>query len=224
MVSSRILARLGHLCIRSSKKLYCSPHQQRVRRWFEDRGDKTFRLNYDLGENSLVFDLGGYEGQWASDVFSMYCCTVHIFEPVIEFADKIEQRFSRNARIFVHRFGLSNENRALPVSVNRDSSSLYRPGNDVRDARLVKAVDFMEENHIYKIDLMKINIEGGEYDLLNHLIDTGFMKNIMNVQVQFHDLVPDAERRMLAIQKSLANTHALTYQYLFVWENWRLKA
>ena len=45
----------------------------RAAQWFKDNGDKTHRLNYNLNEKSIVFDLGGYEGQWASDIFSKYC-------------------------------------------------------------------------------------------------------------------------------------------------------
>ena len=76
----------------------------------------------------------------------------------------------------------------------------------------------MNENQIGPIDLMKINIEGGEYDLLDHLIDTGFVKNIRNIQVQFHDFVPDAVKRMSSIHGKLMRPHETTYQYLFVWK------
>ena len=81
----------------------------------------------------------------------------------------------------------------------------------------------MRQNKIERIDLMKMNIEGGEYDLLDHLIETGFIRNIENIQVQFHDFVPEAKQRMMKIQKELSKTHRLTYQYIFVWENWRRK-
>ena len=46
---------------------------------------------------------------------------------------------------------------------------------------------------------------------------------IANIQVQFHDFVLDAESRMKSIQADLRKTHELTYQYDFVWENWKLK-
>ena len=70
---------------------------------------------------------------------------------------------------------------------------------------------------------MKINIEGGEYDLLEHLIETGFVKNIFDLQIQFHDFIPNARGRMENIQKKLKKTHKLSYQYEFVWESWKLK-
>ncbi|MCJ7575557.1 MAG: FkbM family methyltransferase [Dehalococcoidia bacterium] len=220
---SDVLANAGaaYRCV--SKRIHQSPQENRLIRWFRDNGDKTLRLNYDLDGNSLVFDMGGYEGQWASDIFSKYCCTIHVFEPVIEFADKIEKRFSRNRKIFVHKFGLSNGSKKAAIALAQDGSSLFRQGKQTREISLVRAVDFLRENNIQNIELMKINIEGGEYDLLDHLIDTGFVRHIKNIQVQFHDFVPNAELRMTGIQQRLQETHALTYQYSFVWENWRLK-
>ena len=33
----------------------------------------------DLNEKSVVFDIGGYNGQWTSEIFSKYCCAFSIF-------------------------------------------------------------------------------------------------------------------------------------------------
>ena len=73
-----------------------------------------------------------------------------------------------------------------------------------------------------QIDLMKINIEGGEYELLEEILSSGWVHNIKNLQIQFHDFFPEAKGRMEAIQEKLSFTHELTYQYPFVWENWQL--
>lgn len=227
MILPKLLAgaihRLGTYCHHLAGKIYRSPQQRMVDQWSEDRGDETLRLNYDLDENSIVFDLGGYEGQWASDIFSRYCSTIHIFEPVADFAKRAEQRFRGNKKIFVHDFGLAEANRSVDISVNGTDSSLYKKGTELVPGRFVEAIEFMQNNNIKKIDLMKINIEGGEYDLLEHLIETGFVLNIGDIQIQFHNFVPKAQQRMAMIQKNLQKTHSLTYQYLFVWENWRLK-
>ena len=150
----------------------------------------------------------------------MYCCSIHVFEPVEEFADKIIKRFSKNKKIIVHKFGLSNKNKKDKIFLDDDASSIFKKKGESRDIVLVRAVDFMRENDIQSIDLIKINIEGGEYDLLEHLIDEGFVRNIKNIQAQFHDFVPNAEQRMVGIQQKLARTHSLSYQYPFVWENW----
>ena len=59
--------------------------------------------------------------------------------------------------------------------------------------------------------------------MLEHLIESGWILKIRDLQVQFHDFVPDAEKRMTAIQDQMRKTHELTYQFPFIWENWRRK-
>ena len=228
---SKLLNRIANLIYKISKKLSSSssivplPSVQSIRviPWFKDNGDKTHRLNYDLGENSLVFDLGGYEGQWASDIFGKYACFVHVFEPFAEYAQNIERRFEKNFKVKVYHFGLASRNSSETLYISADSSSVFSKGEKKAVIHLVRVVDFIKEHRVDKIDLMKINIEGGEYDLLEHLLETGFVNKINNIQVQFHDFVPNAENRMKAIQNDLNKTHYLTYQYEFVWENWKRK-
>lgn len=215
--------KIGTMFLSCGRMIYQSEQEKRVIPWFKDDGDRTLRLDYDLSEDSIVFDLGGYKGDWTSDIFSKYCCFIHIFEPVKEFSKNIEQRFYKNKKIIVHSYGLSNKNETVKITLDKDGSSIFKSGKDSEDIVLVKAIDFMQKNNIQKIDLMKINIEGGEYYLLEHLIETGFINNIKDIQVQFHDIFSDAEQRMLKIQKDLEKTHFLTYQYPFVWENWRKK-
>jgi hypothetical protein len=70
---------------------------------------------------------------------------------------------------------------------------------------------------------MKINIEGGEYDLLNKIIDSGLIKNISIIHVQFHHFIPNAEIELKKIYTKLSLTHKPLYRYHFVWETWELK-
>ncbi len=203
---------------------WTSPAEVRVSKWRAAQGDATLRLDYDLSDRSTVFDLGGYQGQWASDIHAMYGCQVYVFEPVPAFAGRIARRFRRNARIRVFDFGLAARSETVRLGLAQDATSSYRPGAETVEARLVSISEFLRSEGVESIDLMKINIEGGEYDLLEHMLDEGLTARIANIQVQFHDFVPDAEARMRAIQRRLAASHAPTYQFPFVWENWRRRA
>ena len=203
-------------------KLFPSVQAKRVKPWFKVNGDKTLRLNYDLNEKSIVFDLGGYEGQWASDIFSKYLPTIYVFEPFIPYANEIVKRFQKNTKVKVFSFGLGDDNKDLTIYEDADGTSTFRGSGPSHTMAIKKASAFLIENGIQRIDLMKINIEGGEYELLEELINSGFVKNIHNIQIQFHDFVPQAKDRMNAIQKKLAQTHHTTYQFEFVWENWTL--
>lgn len=204
-------------------KLNLTKQSRRCRPWFAVDGDNTLRLEYPLKENSIVFDLGGYKGQWTSDIFSKYCCNIYVFEPVTAYYKAIKKRFQHNKKIRVFPFGLAEENKKVILGVDENSSSMFK-GNCVREvATLHNFKDFLSAHQISNIDLIKINIEGAEYDLLDSIINEGLQFCITDIQVQFHDFVPDAEKRMKGIQKILEETHEMTWQYPFVWENWRIR-
>ena len=189
-------------------------------RWQEVKGDKTLRLQYELDCHSLVLDVGGYEGQWASDIFSRYLCRIHIFEPVPDFADAIACRFAANSAIRLHRAALGAAPGAAKLSVNGDGSSFHLQADDGVLVRVTTLEDFMVTEGIYEITLMKINIEGAEYDLLDHLVASDQVRRFGNLQIQFHDFVSNAESRKQAIQLRLRETHSLVYEYPFIWEGW----
>lgn len=209
---------------KSAKVTNTTIQTARCAKWFEDKGDETLRLNYPLNENSVVFDIGGYKGEFARDIHCKYNSTIFVFEPVPEFYKQIADRFVNNLKVKVFNFGLGNSNYKAQINLEDNSSSLYKKGNNSIEIEIRSFNDFVNEQHISKIDLAKLNIEGSEYDLLESIIEAGNIQKIHNIQVQFHDfIIENALERMRSIQNKLSQTHELTYQYEFVWENWRLK-
>jgi FkbM family methyltransferase len=216
------LRKLARYVEKAGHRLAEGEQGRRVRPWFAADGDATLRVEYDLGPDSVVVDVGGYRGQWASDIVARYLCTVHVFEPVPAYAEQIQQRFRLNDRVVVHAAALGSENGSLRLALEADRSSAHLSGRDATDVPVRAAVEVFEELGLAHIDLMKVNVEGGEFELLPHLIKTGWISRVRDLQVQFHDFVPDAHARMRHIQQELSRTHRATYSFPFVWENWRL--
>jgi len=194
-----------------------------IKRWFDDNGDKIHRLNYEsLNSDSIVFDLGGYKGDFACNIFSKYMSNIYVFEPVKYFINDLQDRFAKNHKVKIFPFGLGAKNESLLISVNNDSSSIFRnDSNDKENIEILCFQDFLIQNNINNIDLIKINIEGGEYELLEHIIQTDLISSIDNLQIQFHSFIPNANILRENIQKKLSETHHPTYNYDFVWENWK---
>ena len=198
--------------------------EKRSTQWKLDDGDNTLRLFYDLSPESIVVDVGGYKGHWASEIYSIHQSNIYIFEPVKEFYKLIEKKFSKNPKIKVYNCGFSDKNKYEEIQISGNSSSIYSDNNSQKEKiQLIRFVDFIRENEIEGIELLKINIEGEEYNLLDDILNENIQGKIKNFQVQFHDFIPNAEKRMKNIQNRLSITHKLTYQYPFVWENWQLK-
>jgi FkbM family methyltransferase len=203
------------------RKIYLTEHEKVLTQWWRDLGDQTLRLDYDLDKNSFVMDIGGHAGQWASDIFSRYCCRVAIFEPVGSFADNIRARFKRNDRIFIYQYGLGGHSRIEAISVCGAGSSVFKQTEQSEQIKILDIAEWFADEGITSVQLLKINIEGGEYELLERLIDTGLINSVENIQVQFHKISGNSSGRMKDIQDSLKKTHSPTYQYRFVWENWK---
>ncbi len=196
------------------------------RKWVKDKADHLI-LDYNLSENSIVFDLGGYQGNWTNDIYNKYRCNIIVFEPVLSFYKNIKKRFEFNDKIKIYNCGLSNTNKNTKIFLNKDASTVFDEGKQGKNLgfeiiTLVDIIDVIKKHNIQKIDLMKINIEGGEYEVLPRLIDSDYVKLCKNLQIQFHRFVKNAESMRNDIRLALTRTHHLTYDYPWIYENWEL--
>lgn len=191
-------------------------------RWFRDGGDSQFRYNYNLNENSLVLDVGGYEGNFASTIFEKYKCNVWVFEPLRGYFENLEKKFEHNPKIKLFNFGLSNKNKKLKIFESDDATSLFIESENFEEIEVKSINDFILENKLEKIDLLKLNIEGAEFDVLNDLIANKKLRIINNLQVQFHSFIENAIEKRNIIRNELIKEHNETFCYEFVWENWEL--
>jgi FkbM family methyltransferase len=195
-------------------------------RWFRDKGDETLRLTYPLNRESLVFDLGGYHGDFAAAVHERYGCKVYIFEPVPSFYQKCVDRFQGNDKIVCLNYGLASVNGWLNINLAENASSFSSPRMKgvVQRVELRSVVECIRELNIDKIDLMKINIEGGEFDILPAIIQSGDIVRVNYLQVQFHNFIDHAVELRTAIRVQLGHTHAVMWNYDFIWESWKMKS
>lgn len=192
-----------------------------IRAWFADRGDQTLRLQFsDLDAGSTVFDLGGYHGDWTAEIVARYGARTYVFEPIAQFHAQICERFAADGRVTPCQFGLGARDEQLSMELSADGTGAFVAGSASETVRIVEIGSFLAANGIAGIDLMKINIEGGEFELLEHLTTTGDIRRVRRLQVQFHDFVPDAVRRRARLVEALSRTHRQVWSYHFVWEEW----
>lgn len=193
------------------------------RKWIKDHKgkDETLRYSYSLNENSVVFDLGGYEGEFAQKMFDKYGCNIYVFEPVKEYYEIIEDRFKDISKIKAFHFGLSDKDEKSSITLSDNGTSVFLTEGEKEEISLKSTANFLNNHNIKKIDLLKINIEGGEFSVLPDLIKNNKIHNINNLQIQFHNFIPNAEKLRNDIRDELCKTHHLTYDYFFVWENWQ---
>jgi FkbM family methyltransferase len=197
--------------------------QQEFNRWIIDNGDNTLRLDYELKKDSVVIDAGAYLGDFAYNINHKYNSIVFALEPVEDFYLSMENRFSQNAKVIPLNYALTDKTAQFDISLDGDASSFT-----FENLKSIKVLgkdfkEFIEENNIDIIDLIKINIEGAEFDLLDRIIELNLLNKIKNLQIQFHRHIPDCINRRNKIIDSLSKTHACSWNYEWIWESWKLK-
>ncbi len=198
-------------------------HLLEAKRWFKDNGDETLRLEYELNESSIVFDVGGYKGDFTDKIFNKFQSYIYIFEPHPRFYKNLKIKYKNNPKIKVYNYGLSDNNSTISLNDLDDGSSFYKKSNKTYLCEMKEFNSIFKGLKIEKINLMKINIEGGEFSLMDNIIQNNLLNRVENYQIQFHNFVEEASRKRINIIKSLKNTHNLKWCYEFVWESWKIK-
>lgn len=181
-------------------------------RIWQDQRLEHLRYEYNLKPTSAVIDLGAYQGEWANEIHARYGCHVIVVEPT-EYIKDYKHGPIINKAAGTHYGKMSFGGRAY-------YSSIFEPGDHEYECFDVNnmLIDYPA------IDLLKANIEGCEYDVLQHIIGAGLHTRIKNIQVQFHQIagVP-YELWYKEIADKLNKTHSLTWQYPYCWESWSIK-
>ncbi|WP_158529660.1 FkbM family methyltransferase [Parvibium lacunae] len=219
----RVLTKIQNIF---KREILRDPFLLEIKKWFRVDGDKTYRMEYPLNNSSVILDIGGYVGDFAKEMYERYQSTVYIFEPMPHYYDHCVIRFRQIKNIICLNYGLSGANQICTFTDSADATSFYKKNINSREisATLRDVNEVFKELKLDKIDLLKINIEGGEYDVLPAIIESGYIKNIRFLQIQFHNFIDNAETKRTQIREKLSITHQESWNFPFVWESWELKA
>lgn len=159
---------------------------------------EPLRYDYDLTSDDHVMDIGSYMNEWGNEIKRLYGCKVEPFDALNNKAAWIKDGVLTFGGAYYY-------------------SSIYEPGTTTY--KCVDIAPYLSTD----VALVKINIEGAEYDLLDYILSKGLHKNIKYLQVQFHQVEGmDYLTRYEQIKNILQTTHKLQWRYPFVWESWEL--
>ena len=171
-----------------------------LKQW-QENDLEYLRYDYDLKQEDIVLDLGSYQREFADKIIKKFGCQVEYF-------DALDNRAA---------WTYDGE---LKMGGQFYYTSMYDNGElgEVKTYKCVDIARFIDR----KIALMKMNIEGGEYELLLYIISKALIDKIKNIQVQFHLIEGiDTDSLYNEIASLLGKTHFITWQYKFCWENWQ---
>lgn len=187
-------------------------------RWLEDRArDKCFQ--YPLNKDSLFVDFGMYDGKFANEYHQKFGCQILGFEPLPEFFNKAAAILSHQR---IHQVGVGIDNKTISVNNDNDGTSLLKENGSIQ-VEIRDVIELLKD--VEHIDLLKVNIEGFEYDVLDRMAEFGLLERADFILVQFHnfDTVPNVEERYINTRANLSKTHNCQWCYKYVWESWERK-
>lgn len=181
-------------------------------------------MKFNLSDNPIIFDLGGYMGEWTQIAKDYYPnAIVYVFEPVKKHYDIIYEKFKNDNNVKIFNFGLSDKNDKVKITLTGDSSSIHLIDDNSEEIELIDIRDFLLDNKIFKVDLIKINIEGEEYNLLEYLCSTPELNIFENYLVQFHKFIDNYEVRRSNILNIVRKYYDIIFNYEMVFEGWSIK-
>jgi FkbM family methyltransferase len=144
----------------------------------------SFTVQQELckGENiSTIFDLGANRGDISARYRNEFPgASIYAFEPFPGSFSQLKQRFINDSLMYCYQMAVGENKSNLPFYVNKnvDTNSLFKSAKiglssdssvaneSVIEVPCIKLDDFCVENNIAGIDILKMDIQGGEFNAL----------------------------------------------------------
>lgn len=201
--------------------------------FYRGGGNSQLYLDLPLCQDDLVLDAGGYKGEWTAGILTRYGCRSEIFEPVPAFAEHCRALYRHNSRVRVHQAALGGRSRTAHFNLDNNGTSEF--GGSSASERVLGQVHAVSDvlarlgdtgeirPGAGAIGVLKLNIEGGEYEVLESLLESGAMNRMRCLLVQFHRQPEGWEMRYKRTVHGLRETHEPVWCYPMVWEKWLLR-
>lgn len=164
--------------------------------YFIDRffGFRNYRghsfFDKSLNSTSKVLDLGGNIGEFSKSINSKYKCETFIIEASPYLFSQIDESPAMNK--YNYAVGGKNGSVTFYESTNIKDGNIIAPkSNSSGNTFEVECRDFstlVSELNLKEIDLLKIDIEGAEIELFDH-VNKEDLKSVKQITIEFHDSI-----------------------------------
>jgi FkbM family methyltransferase len=165
----------------------------------------------DIGPQSVVYSFGvGEDVSWDVMMIERFCVQIHAFDPTPKSIAWVRQQTLPSSFAF-HSFGVgANDGMrhfALPPEAHWVSYSMAREGEGI-EAPVKRLSTIMHElNHLH-VDILKMDIEGGEYEVIEDMLGSNIFPS--QVLVEFHDRFPTIG--VMKTRKAIRQLHRAGYR------------
>jgi len=145
----------------------------------------------DIQNRDVVFDIGANIGLWTAYILNKGAKKVYAFEPNKLAISQLNHNFKDNKNVVIVPKGVYHEHTKIPFYVDASNSLISSMINDEHkvlayEVETVTIDEVLSEYNIDKINLLKMDIEGAEFDIFDN-ISTETMNKIDSLLIEYHD-------------------------------------
>jgi len=143
----------------------------------------------NLKNLTICFDIGSNVGLFTKYLKLNNCNKIFCFEPNKTAFNSLQKNLKNESELELFNFAVSYNNEPLRLYIDDNNSlisSAHAVKNNYYDVETITLKDIFQRNKIQKVDFVKIDIEGMEFDLIENLEDSIFQK-IDKFLIEYHD-------------------------------------
>jgi FkbM family methyltransferase len=192
--------------------------------WYELDGETNYLTNWpELDADSLIVDIGAYEGKLIKTLVEKYGCKAYGFEPSPRAFKVMTARLQEHKRAILFPCAVGEKSETVCLyDCERDGATLLEEREPHCNVEMVSYEGLCKTIDLSHVDLMAINIEGYEHKLIPHMMDIGAMTTIKHLMIQWHGMTTEILQAQRKLQARIAETHEMIWN-LGAWEAWRVK-
>jgi FkbM family methyltransferase len=139
---------------------------------------------------NVVIDIGANVGLFTKYMLYKNAKKVFCYEPNKSAFNCLFKNYQNNNSVFLNNLAVSTNNDKLRLYLDVNNtlvSSAKRNTSDFYDVDSITLKQILTQNNLEKVDLVKIDIEGMEYELIENLENEVFSK-IYSFIIEYHDV------------------------------------
>ncbi|CAB4124270.1 Methyltransferase FkbM [uncultured Caudovirales phage] len=141
--------------------------------------DRIYERYYTVQKNDVVLDVGASAGPFTQSIIDKEPKQVYCFEPSPNFFKTLSGNFENNPLVTCINKAIVSE------TYNGEKINVFWENGET-EFPTITFKEFLASHNVSKIDMMKTDCEGGEYDIFTEDNLEFILNNIKNIAGEFH--------------------------------------
>ena len=215
-----------------------------VDKYYHMKDLSKYLKQFNFKDDSIIFDVGAHKGEYL-DFFLRLNKNFKIFsfEPQKKIFESLKVKYNNQNNVYLNNLGLGEKKENLEMKINiKSSTSTFSKlnyssnylkfkskilGNKMfykSEISPIQTIDnYMFENNLNKVDILKIDTMGFEYKVLSGAEKTLSKIKLILIEFRSHDLYIDYDSKQIH-DFLIKNNFLLQKSFKFPFMNWEDRA